>query len=184
MTVADCAGVAEIRVRGWRAAYRGMMPQSHLDAMSVQENTARLRTRLRTGDGSVVNLVAEAPGGLVGWACHGPYRDGEVAPGSAELYALYVHPEHCGTGIGGALLAESLRRCRADGRTRVHLWVLKANVRARRFYERWGFTADGAEEPYEVDGVEVPEVRYTKDLRDGRDLTDGKGRRVAGGLRG
>jgi RimJ/RimL family protein N-acetyltransferase len=44
------------------------------------------------------------------------------------------------------------------------LWVLKGNTRARRFYERQGFAADGAEEPFEVDGVPVPEVRYTKAL--------------------
>lgn len=40
------------------------------------------------------------------------------------------------------------------------LWVLEGNARARRFYERSGFRADGTEEPFEVDGVAVPEVRY------------------------
>ncbi|MEV5463785.1 GNAT family N-acetyltransferase, partial [Streptomyces cellulosae] len=38
------------------------------------------------------------------------------------------------------------------------------NDRARRFYERAGFRADGAEEPFEVDGVAVPEVRYARPL--------------------
>lgn len=42
--------------------------------------------------------------------------------------------------------------------------MLKENDRARRFYERAGFRADGAEEPFEVDGVAVPEVRYTRTL--------------------
>jgi RimJ/RimL family protein N-acetyltransferase len=46
----------------------------------------------------------------------------------------------------------------------VYLWVLRDNTGARRFYERAGFAADGAEEPFEVDGVEVPEVRYVRDL--------------------
>ena len=44
------------------------------------------------------------------------------------------------------------------------LWVLKGNARARRFYVRAGFRADGAEEPFEVDGVGVPEVRYVRVL--------------------
>ena len=44
------------------------------------------------------------------------------------------------------------------------LWVLKGNDRARRFYQRAGFTADGAEEPFDVDGVAVPEVRYVREL--------------------
>ncbi|NUL25824.1 hypothetical protein HRW17_26205, partial [Streptomyces lunaelactis] len=44
------------------------------------------------------------------------------------------------------------------------LWVLKENDRARRFYEKAGFAPDGAEEPFEVDGVAVPEVRYARAL--------------------
>ncbi|GGW78865.1 GNAT family N-acetyltransferase [Streptomyces caelestis] len=165
MTLADCDRVAEIRVRGWQSAYRGLMPQSYLDGLSVAEDAERRRGYLAQADGSVVNLVAEDTGGeVVGWACHGPYRDGEVITDDAELYAIYVHPEHLGQGAGQALLAESVARCAAAGHSRLLLWVLKENGRARRFYERAGFEVDGAEEPFEVAGVMVPEVRYTRAL--------------------
>ncbi|MGW0288515.1 N-acetyltransferase family protein [Streptomyces tuirus] len=165
MTLADCGAVAEVRVGGWRSAYRGLVPQSYLDRLSVEEDAERRRTRLAQGDGSVVNLVAEDTGGeIVGWACHGPYRDGEVLTEDAELYAIYVHPDRVGRGVGRALLTESVARCRAAGHGRLLLWVLKENDRARRFYERAGFRADGAEEPFEVDGVAVPEVRYSRPL--------------------
>ncbi|MEU0899263.1 GNAT family N-acetyltransferase [Streptomyces massasporeus] len=165
MTLADCEGVAEVRVGGWRSAYRGLIPQSYLDRLSVEEDAERRRTHLAQGDGGVVNLVAEDTGGeTVGWACHGPYREDEVLTEDAELYALYVHPDHVGRGVGRALLAESVARCSAVGHGRLLLWVLKENDRARRFYERAGFRADGAEEPFEVDGVAVPEVRYTRPL--------------------
>ncbi|RAS29045.1 hypothetical protein BCL80_107157 [Streptomyces avidinii] len=46
----------------------------------------------------------------------------------------------------------------------ITLWVLKENVRARRFYERAGFRPDGAEETFEAGGARVPEVRYTRPL--------------------
>ncbi|MFF5840634.1 GNAT family N-acetyltransferase [Streptomyces massasporeus] len=165
MTLADCEGVAQVRVGGWRSAYRGLMPQSYLDRLSVEEDAEWRRTHLAQADGSVVNLVAEDTGGqIVGWACHGPYRDGEVRTEDAELYAIYVHPNQVGRGVGRALLTESVARCSAAGRGRLLLWVLKENDRARRFYERAGFRADGAEEPFEVDGVAVPEVRYTRPL--------------------
>ncbi|MGW6644708.1 N-acetyltransferase family protein [Streptomyces iakyrus] len=165
MTPADCDRVAEIRVGGWRSAYRGLIPQSYLDGLSVEEDAERRRAFLSQGDGSVVNLVAEDAGGeLVGWACHGPYREGEVRTEDAELYAIYVHPRHVGQGAGRALLTESVARCSAAGHGRLLLWVLKENDRARRFYERAGFRADGAEEPFEVDGVAVVEVRYARAL--------------------
>jgi RimJ/RimL family protein N-acetyltransferase len=40
------------------------------------------------------------------------------------------------------------------------LWVIEANIRGRRFYERLGWTADGARQPIDFDGELVDEVRY------------------------
>ncbi|MFG2946885.1 GNAT family N-acetyltransferase [Streptomyces adustus] len=164
MELADCDRVSEIRIRGWQSAYRGLMPQAYLDGLSVAADAERRRTWFTRGDGRVGNLVAERDGELVGWAAHGPYRDGEVRTGDAELYAIYVHPGHYGGGAGRALLAESVRLRAAAGHPRMFLWVLKENTGARRFYERAGFRADGAEEPFEAGGLEVPEVRYTREL--------------------
>ncbi|MFE9811022.1 GNAT family N-acetyltransferase [Streptomyces sp. NPDC005227] len=164
MTLDDCPRVAEIRVRGWQSAYKGLIPRSYLDALSVTEDAARRRGHLERGDGSVVNLVAERDGTVAGWVCHGPYRDGEVGPADIELYAIYVHPDLVGQGVGQALLRASVARCVAAGRERMLLWVLRGNTPARRFYERAGFDADGAEEPFEAAGVEVPEVRYARVL--------------------
>lgn len=168
MTLADCRSVAEIRVRGWQTAYAGMMPQSYLDALDVESDAERRRDHLTQARPEVVNLIAERNGEVVGWACHGPYRDGdapvdgngEVRAEDVELYAIYVHEKHLSEGVGRALLTESAHRCSAAGYERMLLWVLKENTRARRFYERCGFSPDGAEEPFEVDGVPVPELRY------------------------
>ncbi|MDN3021906.1 GNAT family N-acetyltransferase [Streptomyces sp. S.PB5] len=169
MTLGDCDRVAEIRVRGWQTAYRGLMPQAHLDAMDVAEETEGRRTRFEQAGTGVLNLVAERDGEVLGWACHGPYRDGERPTTDAELYALYVHPASYGAGAGHLLLQESIRRCTAAGHPRMLLWVLKGNTRARAFYERAGFRPDGAEEPFEVDGVPVPEVRYVRALTAARE---------------
>nr|WP_309141731.1 GNAT family N-acetyltransferase [Streptomyces griseicoloratus] len=165
MLLADCEPVSRIRVGGWRSAYRGLMPQPYLDGLSVAEDAARRRTLFTRAPDGVVNLVAEDDGGgIVGWACHGPCRDGEPHTADAELYALYVDAARLGGGIGRALLGESVRRCTAAGYERMLLWVLKGNTRARRFYEKAGFHADGTEEPFDVDGVAVPEVRYVRTL--------------------
>ncbi|ELP67543.1 N-acetyltransferase family protein [Streptomyces turgidiscabies] len=165
MTFDDCDRVSEIRIRGWQHAYKGLMPQTYLDALSVPEDAERRRTFFVRAGSEVVNLVAEQSGTVIGWACHGPYRDGEIRTDDAELYAIYVDAERFGAGIGRALLGEAVRRCAGAGHRRLLLWVVEGNDRARRFYERAGFTADGAEEPFEVDGVAVPEVRYVRELR-------------------
>ncbi|QFR01259.1 GNAT family N-acetyltransferase [Streptomyces phaeolivaceus] len=164
MTPADCRAVAEIRVGGWQNAYAGLVPQAYLDAMDVDEDAERRRAMLARTDSPVVNLIAERAGEIVGWAAYGPYRDGELRTEDAELYALYVRPGRFGGGVGSALLKACAEECATAGHDRVLLWVLKENGRARRFYEHHGFAADGTEEPFEVDGVEVPEVRYGKAL--------------------
>jgi GNAT superfamily N-acetyltransferase len=168
MALADCDRVAEIRVRGWQSAYARMIPQSYLDGLDAAEESPRHRARFEQPAKGMVNLVAEWDGEVVGWACHGPYRDGEVRTEEAELYAIYVHPDRITRGVGGALLRESTLRCAAAGHPRMLLWVLKENKGARRFYEHAGFTPDGTEEPFDVDGVAIPEVRYVRALGDFR----------------
>ncbi|MFG2570886.1 GNAT family N-acetyltransferase [Streptomyces sp. NPDC048567] len=164
MTLADCEAVATVRVRGWQSAYAGLMPQPHLDAMDITEDAA-LRRRYLASRNDVVNVVAERPGaGVVGWAALGPYREAGRRLERGELYAIYVLPEQTGTGVGRALMTEVLARATAAGHPDLALWVLKENAPARRFYERAGFRTDGAEEPFDVDGVAVPEVRYVRAL--------------------
>ncbi|MFD6279678.1 GNAT family N-acetyltransferase [Streptomyces sp. NPDC060209] len=164
MTLADCAAVADIRVRGWRHAYAGLIPQAYLDAMDVVQDAERRRAYL-TADGGPVNLVTEAPDATVtGWACYGPCGDGTGRQERGELYALYVRPDRIGTGTGRSLLTEVTARAQAGGFGEMTLWVLKENVRARRFYERSGFRPDGAEETFEAGGAMVPEVRYVRAL--------------------
>ncbi|WP_329074842.1 GNAT family N-acetyltransferase [Streptomyces niveus] len=167
MTADDCDAVAAVRIGGWRWAYAGLMPQAYLDAMSVEEDAADQRARLNgtgTTDSRVVNVVAERAGTVVGWGCLGPCRDPDVPDGAGELYALYVGPGHVSTGVGRALARTLVERAAVDGFSSLVLWVLKENDRARRFYEKAGFTPDGAEEPFDVGGALVPEVRYARSL--------------------
>jgi len=156
-TDADVDAIATVRIRTWQAAYRGIMPQDYLDALTPAAEAARMRGRgVAPG-----NSVAERAGTVVAWSMVAPYRDDDVPapqPGCGELFAIYVLPEHQGAGVGRALLAYSLEQL-GDLRP-VLLWVARDNAPARRFYERHGFRADGATQTYTVGGTEVPEVRY------------------------
>jgi GNAT superfamily N-acetyltransferase len=74
-----------------------------------------------------------------------------VAPG--WLDGLYVRPEAWGTGVAARLHERALA---ALGPGIARLWVLEENHRARRFYERRGWRADGTTRdvpfpPYPVD---------------------------------
>jgi GNAT superfamily N-acetyltransferase len=103
------------------------------------------------------------PPAPAGGAAAGPLtpagRTGEVG----ELYALYLLPAWWSAGVGRALMTSALDSLRGDRYRRVVLWVLADNARARRFYERAGFTLDGGTNVLTGLGG-VLEVRYTRDV--------------------
>jgi len=168
MTDADVPAVSAIRVRGWQAAYAGIVPQDYLDAMDIAEDTAKRRESLAGAAGRLRNLVAVADGPaggpVVGWAAFGPYRGEHAGTADGELYALYVRPDRIGTGAGRALTSAVIAEAIRQGRRRLLLWVLADNTRARRFYARAGFAPDGAEVTEEIRGVPLRELRYARDL--------------------
>lgn len=141
-TVEDAPRIAAIKVVGWQAAYRGMMPDTVLNAMSVAEHSARFKDRMAANPGRV--LLAEADNMATGYVSMGPTRDWDlVDPATGEIYALYVHPDHSRTGLGSALMTAALDTLRRDGFSQVTLWVLADNVPAIRFYQTHGFEPDG-----------------------------------------
>jgi GNAT superfamily N-acetyltransferase len=87
--------------------------------------------RRRWRDWSGTTLVCEHEGRVVGVA--GVER--------CWLHGLYVLPEHWGTGVADELHAAALAEQRDCAELR--LWVLEANARARRFYERHGWRPNG-----------------------------------------
>jgi GNAT superfamily N-acetyltransferase len=145
-TPADAEAVARAQIASWQAAYAHLFSAEQLDAIPLAERT-RSWERFPP-------IVAEVDGQIVGF----------VAVGNSELYAIYVHPRHWGTGIGRELLAAGETRLRELGSTSVFLWVFEDNPQARGFYEAAGWSTDGETKEAELFGMSGPVVRYTKQL--------------------
>jgi hypothetical protein len=93
MYEADIDAVAALRVRGWRTAYAGLIPQHYLDAMSAEAQAQRRRAGFASSRGTVWDLVAVDEDDVpVGWVCFGEYRGKIDAAAPGEAYALYVEP--------------------------------------------------------------------------------------------
>jgi GNAT superfamily N-acetyltransferase len=87
----------------------------------------------------------------------GAARDDD--PRSIQLMAMWVHPSQRGTGAAGALVAALVGWAAQQGAREVHLRVVKANERARRFYEREGFRQFGDDIIRPRDGAVEIEMR-------------------------
>jgi ribosomal protein S18 acetylase RimI-like enzyme len=120
------------------------------------------------GPGAADSRMPAGPGAAgphppAGVTAPDPLTPAGRAGGVGELYALYVTPAWWSAGVGRALMGSVLSALEDDGYRRVVLWVLADNARARRFYERAGFAADGGTNILTGLGG-VLEIRYTRDF--------------------
>ena len=60
-----------------------------------------------------------------------------------EITDFYVEPFFVGQGIGTLLIEYLIEQVRKKGVHKIVLWVIKDNVKARKFYEAHGFCDSG-----------------------------------------
>jgi len=159
----DAGALGEVHVTTWRSAYAGLLPQALLDGLSAQASAARWRGLLPCSPPLVCLVAVDRTDQPTGFAFAGPHRD-DAGPGTAELYSLYVHPDHDGAGAGTALLERTRHQLQAAGFTQARLWVLTTNHHARGFYERRGWTAGGRSRVETREGAELHETQLAWDL--------------------
>ncbi|MGO1479830.1 MAG: GNAT family N-acetyltransferase [Brachybacterium sp.] len=138
----------------WVETYSALIPSSHWETDTLER---RAETWRRWLDGGVAVTVAESGEQIIGFAiahtgrqvgAHAPVRD-------RELYSLYVLAEHHGSGAGQDLLEAVL-----PAGIPAQLWAAEDNPRARWFYERNGFTPDGAR--FRDEALDLAEVRLVR----------------------
>jgi GNAT superfamily N-acetyltransferase len=156
---ADAAAIAEVHVRTWQAAYEHVFGAEQLARITPKQRLPMWKNIL--GASEVTAFVAADDGVVVGIATVGPSRD-EDAQG--EVYAIYVEPKAWGSGAGPALMRACVAALKAGGHPDAILWVLEDNPRARRFYEREGWSLDGERREGEHLGVQTAEIRYSIEL--------------------
>ena len=127
----DARQIAEILVEDWQTAYRGIIDDAWLDAMSVEERARREAERY-----GIYTVAADGPE-ILGFAWNEMTGD---EPADCEIIALYVRYAKRKSGIGRALFRHSADTFRAAGGKRMIVWCLKDNEEARKFYERMGGT--------------------------------------------
>jgi GNAT superfamily N-acetyltransferase len=159
----DADAIAMVHVASWRAAYRGLLPQHVLEGLSVQRRADGWREILRSGEDHTLVAVDSETGRVGGFVNVGPSRDEDAAPGVGELRAIYLLEEWWNTGTGLQLHDVGLQMLRGQFAEAI-LWVLDSNERARRFYARRGWRADGAAKKDDRGDVVLTEVRYRRPL--------------------
>lgn len=139
------------------AAYRDIFPA---EAPTPTVDDLETDWAHAIADPNTIVLVGEATGDIVATVA---VRADADQPHFGQVRRLHVVPARWGHGVGSDIHDQALKRLRQAGFTQAGLWVLEANHRARRMYERRGWRLC-AGKTLEWPGLGVIEVRYERTL--------------------
>jgi GNAT superfamily N-acetyltransferase len=123
----DAEAVAAIWYQGWGDGHLGHVPDELVE-VRTQESFG-VRAAQRVGD----TVVATVEGAVAGF----------VMVVDDEVEQVYVSTDFRGRGVASVLLAEAERLVAAKGHDEAWLAVAAGTGRARRFYQRSGWTDGG-----------------------------------------
>jgi GNAT superfamily N-acetyltransferase len=110
-------------------------------------------------------VLAERGGEVAGHASFVPGRTsrwGSVDEGLAHLWQLFVREPYWGSGLATALHGEAVAEAVRRGFTSIRLYTPAGQARARRFYEREGWSVHG--EPFLSQDLGLELVEYRRPL--------------------
>jgi GNAT superfamily N-acetyltransferase len=141
--MSDAQSITVFHTQCWLDSYSGIVPQNYLEGIDLRDREVSWRDRLSSDlRHTALALRGDVIVGLVSWA----RTDQGDLPG-LELMSLYVSASYRGSGVAHALLERAL------GGAPAHLLVFEENPRARAFYAKHGFSADGYREMESRTGV-------------------------------
>ncbi len=95
------------------------------------------------GRGGII-WIAELGGVVVASMATAPTRDADAAPGTWEVFKVYVAHSARRRGLARSLYAKVLERAQVEGASELRLWTDTKFLDAHRFYESCGFVLSGA----------------------------------------
>lgn len=141
-TAADGPAVRALFCKSFTATFGHLYPPHELAEFLEDCSEARFIAECSAPDFAVT--MGERDGALLGYCTLGTQDLGmALEPGSWILRQLYLDEAAKGIGLAQALMDWAIAETRARGLGHIYLTVWIENHRARRFYDRYGFTEVG-----------------------------------------
>ncbi len=145
--------ISNIYESSWKYAYKDIIPQEYLDSIP----TGRWANSINKV--GMNNLILIENGMIIGTASFCKSR-WEKYNDYGEIVSIYFLPDYIGKGYGRLLLNKCIDELKQCGFSKVLLWVLEDNHRARKFYEKSGFICSEIFMNDNIGGKDVREVLY------------------------
>lgn len=162
-TTAHLSDLARIHLASKIYAEAGIIDADFLAAKTLEEYENKWEDFLQA-EGSKTDLLVDG-NTVIAFISYGPLRT--PPPGtskirplySAEIFAIYVHPDYMRKGYGEKLLKHAVNQLQAMKHQSLCLWALDKNKQACSFYEKMGGKRVG-KHFVEMGPTKVKEVCY------------------------
>lgn len=134
----DSKILSSLIVRGWKAAYRGLIDDNFLDNMDEEDSVDRWESMIESQNEKSQIRVYEEDGKVLGVIKYGEPKDTMNGRFNAEIQILYVEPNMKGKGIGTKLFKYAKDYFLKNNMNNLIIWCLKGNQKSIRFYEKMG----------------------------------------------
>lgn len=160
--LANAEDLGFVHATSWKQAYRGIVPQTFLDQLTSESRATFFRKAISISQHEFYGAYLK--GKPVGMMSIGHSRDKDASEDTAEISAIYCIADVWGTGCGRQLMDFAVNHLKKHAYHTISLWVFEENRRARKFYEKYGYTFDGTKEQSDISGKQLTEMRYIYQL--------------------
>ena len=154
----DIMAISRVYEKSWKFAYKNIIPQEYLDSIPEGSWVSSLDDPARK------TLICIEDGMTVGTCSFCSSRI-EKLEGWGEVISIYLLPDYIGRGYGKDLMEAAIAQLKKLGYVKVFLWVPEENERARRFYEKFGFSVTDDFLDDNIGGRDLREIRYIYEIR-------------------
>ena len=133
---ADFVSASSIYAASWKEAYKNILSDGFLNTIRPDNWVERFNDNYHTRRFMIAIINdGQKDIGAGGYGVSRDYSDGTWG----EITSIYFLPEAWGSGYAKQLMDFMMSELGNMGCGRVHLWVVRENARACRFYEKYGF---------------------------------------------
>lgn len=154
----DVQAVSRIQIESWWSAFADILTKQTLEEHLKEDAIEQMYRHVLADErfhGLLLTLDGQ-PHAMAFWSA----ARGEQTPELAELICIHSQKGNWGKGYGSQLMERALAEMKAAGYREVLLWVFEQNLRARRFYEKFGFVLSGQQQ----NNLGANEIQYRKAL--------------------
>ncbi|MDE6744509.1 MAG: GNAT family N-acetyltransferase [Lachnospiraceae bacterium] len=149
----DRLAISRIYEESWKFAYKDMIPKSYLESIPAGRWASNIEKE------GMNTLVLIEDGMFIGTSSYCKSRFSDFSD-LGEIVSIYLLPQYIGKGYGKLLLDAVIEELGQLGFDEIFLWVLEDNLRARKFYEKAGFTPSGNYLNDNIGGKDLREMQY------------------------